>query len=467
MVDRSRGIAGPRRIGLRPGRLLVQRIGVPTGRDGDVHVSGLPPGLTFDRATGAIRGSTRAVGWHRIAVDGEDAGGRWRDQLELVVGDDICLTPPMGWNSWNAFGIAIDEAEVRRQALALLDTGLADVGWTTVNVDDGWQGERDRRGRLQPNAKFGDLGRLCDDLHALGLRVGIYSSPGPTTCGGMPGSAGHEAEDARAFADWGFDYLKYDWCSAGPLDDGTPVEVIAAPYARMRDALDRVGRDIIYHVCEYGFGAVWSWARERVGANAWRTTGDIEDDWESVDRIGFGQADLARFAGPGGWNDPDMLVVGRVGGGWYQPIHDTHLTPDEQRSHLGLWALLAAPLLLGCDITTLDSATLEMLGNREALAINQDPLGRQARRIASFGTTEVWRKDLADGSAAIGMFDRGQGGTIGFAWRELHLARPTAVRDIWSRRHLDADDGLQVWLPPHGSILLRLEPGTARAVAPD
>jgi alpha-galactosidase len=427
-----------------------------------VRLIGLPPGIMFEPGTGGLRGSTRAVGSHRVAIEGEDANGPWRNGLELVVGDDICLTPPMGWNSWNAFGISIDETEVRRQALALLDTGLADAGWTTVNIDDGWQGERDRRGRIHANAKFGDLGQLCGDLHALGLRVGIYSSPGPTTCGGLPGSAGHEAEDARAFAEWGFDYLKYDWCSAGALDDETPIDVIAAPYARMRDALDRVDRDIVYHACEYGFGAVWSWARERVGANAWRTTGDIEDRWESVDRIGFGQADLAPYAGPGGWNDPDMLVVGRVGGGWYQPIRDSRLTADEQRSHLGLWALLAAPLLLGCDVTALDADALAMLRNKEVIAINQDQLGRQARRIATIGSAEVWRKELADGSSAIGVFERGEGGSVGFAWPDIGLSRPATVREVWSGRHLEVDDGLQVTLSRHGSIIWRVAPNRAR-----
>jgi alpha-galactosidase len=394
-------------------------------------------------------------------VTGESVEGPWSDTIMLVVGDAISLTPPLGWNSWNAFGVAIDEDEVRRQATAILHTGLADRGFTTVNIDDGWQGERDRRGRLQPNAKFGDLGRLCDDLHGLGLRVGIYSSPGETTCGGLPGSAGHEIEDAVSFAGWGFDYLKYDWCSAGPIDDGSPVDVIAAPYARMRAALDRVERDIVYHVCEYGIGEVWAWARDMVGANAWRTTSDIEDTWASVEGIGFGQADLAPFAGPGGWNDPDMLVVGRVGGGWYQPMRETRLTPDEQRSHLGLWAMLAAPMLLGCDLTALDGQTLAMLQNEEVVAVNQDALGHQARQVRASGSFEIWRKDLADGHAAIGVFNRGDGGAVGVDWREIGLAAPANVRDLWAGRDLDAPTGIGATLPRHGSMLLRVSHGDA------
>jgi alpha-galactosidase len=456
MWNRDRHLGGPIRMGLRPGRPFVHRVGLPSGGRGRLRASGLPPGLSYDVAAGVIRGRTDRNGMHAVAVSGEDGGGHWVDVVELIVGDAICLTPPLGWSSWNAFGIAIDEGEVRRQAAALVETGLADAGFTTVSIDDGWQGDRDHHGCLQPNGRFTDLTGLCDDLHDLGLRVGIYSSPGPTSCGGFVGSAGHEAEDARSFARWGFDYLKYDWCSAGPIDDATPIETLAAPYARMRDALDEVDRDIVYLVCQYGIGAVWAWARDRVGANAWRTTGDLEDSWASVEGIGFGQANLAPFAGPGGWNDPDMLVVGRVGGGWYQPIRETRLTAHEQRSHLGLWAMLAAPMLLGCDVAALDEETLGMLRNVEMIAVNQDVLGRQARRVLTRGSTEVWRKDLADGSVAVGVFARGEGGTFGLEWREAGVGRPSGVRDVWTQRDLDIEDGLEVSLPRHGSALLLL-----------
>ena len=407
-----------------------------------------------------ISGRAEATGTHRVTVTGDGPGGPWTESLDLVVGPDICLTPPLGWNSWNGFGTNVTEADVRRAADELIGRGLADRGWVHVNIDDGWQGGRDRGGRLQPNDKFGDLKVLCDDLHALGLRVGIYSSPGPTTCGGFAGSAGHEVEDAESFAAWGVDYLKYDWCSAGPIDDDTPLETQVAPFARMRAALDRVDRDIVYHVCQYGFGKVWTWARDRVGANAWRTTGDIEDRWESIDRIGFGQAELAPYAGPGGWNDPDMLVLGRVGGGWYRPMHPTLLTPDEERAHLGLWVLLSAPLLLGCDLTVLDSATVELAANREVLDVHQDPLGTQASRVKVDGRIETWRKEASDGSSVIGLFNRGDSPSVAtIEWQALGLAPPIAVRDLWTQRDLDAPVGFESTLPPHGSVLLRLRPG--------
>jgi alpha-galactosidase len=420
----------------------------------------LPHGLRFDAAAGVIAGRAEVTGSHRVAVDGEGPGAPWIETLDLVVGDDICLTPPLGWNSWNGFGTSVTEADVRRAADELIVRGLADRGWVHVNIDDGWQGGRDRGGRLQPNDKFRDLKALCDDLHAVGLRVGIYSSPGPTTCGGFAGSAGHEVEDAKSFAAWGFDYLKYDWCSAGPIDDDTPLETQVAPFARMRAALDRIDRDIVYHVCQYGFLKVWTWARDRVGANAWRTTGDIEDRWESIDRIGFGQADLAPFAGPGGWNDPDMLVLGRVGGGWYRPMHPTLLTRDEERTHLGLWVLLCAPLLFGCDLTVLDAATVELAANREVLDVHQDPLGRQAIRVKVDGGIETWRKEMSDGSSAIGIFNRADGpAAAAVEWRALGLSGPVVVRHVWEQRDLNAPVGFETTLPAHGSVLLRLRPG--------
>jgi alpha-galactosidase len=457
MTDGGARLGGPRRVGIRPGRPFVHRLPLGDEHATGVEVLGLPEGLAYDAETRVIAGRTRASGDHVVLVTGDGSSGMWVDRLELVVGSEICLTPPLGWNSWNCFGVNVTEADVRRAADVLVGSGLADLGWAYVNIDDGWQGRRDRRGRLHPNDKFDDLASLCSDLHALGLKVGIYSSPGPKTCGGFEGSAGHESDDARAFAAWGFDYLKYDWCSAGPIDDETPIDELTAPYRRMREALDGVDRDIVYHVCQYGFGKVWEWARSRVGANAWRTAGDIEDTWESVERIGFGQVDLAYFARPGGWNDPDMLVLGRVGGGWYQPERDTRLTGDEQRTHLTLWALLAAPLLLGCDLAALDQATLDMLLNQELLSLHQDSLGRQACRVGSDGSIETWRKELADGSSAIGLFNRGSSPVRATVdWGLLGLSSARIVRDVWNHRDIDTSRGWDGILPAHGSMLFRV-----------
>ena len=451
-------LGGPRRIGLRPGRPFVHLVGVSGPVDG-LDVAGLPPGLAFEPSRRVIAGRTTAIGRHEVRITGEAAAGRLAESIELVVGDTICLTPPVGWNSWHAFGPAVTEDDVRRAASVLVESGLAARGWTTVNIDDGWQGTRDRGGRLRPNERFRDLRSLCDDLHGLGLRAGIYSSPGPLTCGGFPGSAGHEAEDAASLAAWGFDHLKYDWCSAGGHTDDQPLETWTVPYLAMREALDGVDRDIVYHVCQYGLGEVWRWARARVGANAWRTTGDIVDTWDSVAGIGFGQADLAEFAGPGGWNDPDMLVVGWVGGAWGRPLEPTRLTPDEERTHLGLWVLLAAPLLVGCDLARLPGPTLELLSNPELLAIQSDVLGRQARRISVAESLEVWRRPLADGASAIGVFNRGDcPTTAGIEWRAFGHRAESAARDVWAQRDLEASGGWHGRLPAHGSVLLRVGP---------
>lgn len=454
-------LGGPRRIGLRRGRSFVHRIGVPDVERVGLHVAGLPSGLRFDATSTSITGRTDARGEHRVAITGGRDEGSWAETIDLVVGDEICLTPPLGWNSWNVFGPTICEADVRRAAIFLLESGLADLGWTYVNIDDGWQGDRDRRGRLHPNEKFGDLAVLAADLHAAGLKIGIYSSPGATTCAGFRGSLDHEIEDASTFADWGIDYLKYDWCSAGSHTGDLSIDELAAPFARMRSALDRVDRDIVYHICDYGWGEVWTWARDRVGANAWRTTGDIEDTWESVDRIGFGQSGLESFAGPGGWNDPDMLVLGRVGGAWSKPVRGTNLTQDEQRTHVGLWVLLSAPLLLGCDLTALDPGEAALIANPEVLAVHQDPLGFQAHRVRVDGSVETWRKDLADGSIAVGAFNRSDAPIVaGLAWSEIGLGAPAVVRDLWTRRDLDAPIGWQAVLPPHASTMLVVWPAT-------
>ncbi len=455
MVEAS-PLDGPRRLGIRPGHPAVFRLSLAAGSASAVRVSGLPDGLQFDPSARIVRGRTRVRGNHALTISGEGKSAPWTDRVVIAVGDDICLTPPLGWNSWNSLGPAVSEEDVRRTAAVLVSSGLADRGWAYLNIDDGWQGGRDRRGHLQPNGKFSDLKALCADLHELGLRVGIYSSPGSTTCGGFEGSAGHELDDALSFGAWGFDYLKYDWCSAGPIGDDTPVADLAAPYERMRVALNRVDRDIVYHISQYGFGNVWEWARGRVGANAWRTTGDIVDEWPVVDQIGFGQAAISAYSGPGGWNDADMLVVGNIGGAWNRPIEPSRLTPNEQRTHFGLWVLLSGPLLLGCDVTRLDVDTTAMVSNRELLAIHQDALGESARRRKASGYLEFWCKTLADGSVAVGIFNRGATTAVaGVAWAELEMRPARAVRDVWAQEDVDAGEGWQGTVPSHGSVILR------------
>jgi alpha-galactosidase len=358
----------------------------------------------------------------------------------------LARTPPMGWNSWNKFAENVDDKTVREIADALVATGLRDAGYVYVNIDDGWQGVRDSHGVLQPNPKFPDMARLAQYVHSKGLKLGIYSSPGPKSCAGLSGSYGHVAQNARTWAAWGIDYLKYDLCSGEAFY--RTYEGVRAVYQQMGAALQATGRPIVFSLCEYGRFDVGVWAR-KVGGNLWRTTGDISDDYATMAAIGFDRTAPAQNAGPGGWNDPDMLEIGNEG-----------MSADEYRTHMSLWALLAAPLLLGNDVRNMTPQTQAILANPEVIAVDQDPLGRQAQRALRNGTTEVWIKALADGSSAVGLFNRSMApATVSVEWSELGLGLDPLLRDLWQR----ADDPhrgnrFSAEIPAHGVILLRVRP---------
>jgi alpha-galactosidase len=376
----------------------------------------------------------------------------------------------LGWNSWNCFASAVTAEKVRAAADAMVKSGLSNHGWTYINIDDFWevnpkskdptlQGpERDDRGYILPNPRFPNMKELVDYVHALGLKIGLYSGPGPLTCGGCIASYQHEEQDAQQYGAWGFDYLKYDWCSYGDIAPKNPkLDDFKKPYVVMRAALDKVPRDILFSFCQYGMGNVWEWGAE-VGGNSWRTTGDITDNWGSMSGIGFGQDTPAPYAGPGHFNDPDMLVVGKVG--WGPSLHDTHLTPNEQYTHISLWCLLCSPLLIGCDMTQLDAFTLNLLTNDEVLEVNQDPLGKQARRVAQDGTLEVWAKPMEDGSIAAGLFNRDETPkTVTAKWSDLKLSGKMRVRELWRQKDLGTfDSQFQTEVPRHGVVLVRLFP---------
>src|ERR1051325_5956200 len=314
--------------------------------------------------------------------------------IHPVKDNGLARTPPMGWNSWNKFAGRIDDATVRGIADAMAANGRKDAGYVYINIDDTWEGYRDKQGNITANKKFPDMKALADYVHSKGLKIGIYSSPGPNTCAGYEGSFAHEEQDAKTYAAWGIDYLKYDWCGARNLYTD---EEMRAVYQVMGDALLKSGRPILYSLCQYGRADVWKWGAD-VGGNAWRTTGDIRDAWDSMTKIGFAQDELAPWAEPGHWNDPDMLEIGNGG-----------MNNDEYRTHMSLWALLAAPLLAGNDLRDMKPEILKILTNRDVIAIDQDPLGRQGRRLRTDGDVEIWTKALAGGSLAIGVFNRGAG----------------------------------------------------------
>ncbi len=398
-------IHGPRITGGTPGRpflFLVPATGQAPLR---YAAENLPEGLSIDAKTGIISGSLKEAATTVVELTVTNQLGSAKQELSIVGGQHkLALTPPMGWNSWNCWAGAVNDGHVRAAADAMVRSGLAAHGFQYVNIDDCWEGKRDANGEILANEKFPDMKALADYVHNKGLKLGIYSSPGPKTCAGFEASWKHEQQDADSYAKWGVDYLKYDWCSYGQMAPNPDRAALMKPYQVMRRALDRCHRDIVFSLCQYGMGDVWKWGAE-VGGNCWRTTGDITDDWGSMSGIGFGQAGHAPYAGPGHWNDPDMLVVGKVG--WGPSLHQTRLKPWEQVTHITLWSLLAAPLLIGCDMSQMNDLTLALLTNSEVIDVNQDPLGKQARRVAQVGQTEVWARPLFDGTTAVGLLNRG------------------------------------------------------------
>jgi alpha-galactosidase len=362
----------------------------------------------------------------------------------------LAATPPMGWNSWNHFHSKVDDATVRAQADAMVSSGMRDAGYMYVNIDDTWEGERDAQGVIHANSKFPDMKALADYVHGKGLKLGIYSSPGLKTCAKYEGSYGHEEQDARTWAQWGIDYLKYDLCSfrdqmkQAPSPEAAHKMMVDA-YTKMHDALVKTGRPIVYSLCQYGNDAVWRWGAS-VGGNAWRTTGDIGDRYQSMERIGFSQAGLSKYAAPGHWNDPDMLEVGNGG-----------MNVDEYRTHMSLWALLAAPLLAGNDLSTMTPETVSLLTNREVVAIDQDKAGTQGERIWAEGPMEVWARSLADGSKAVALFNRHPGPMdMHVDFRQLGVNGPARIRNIWDAKDLASASEFSATVPGHGVVLLRV-----------
>jgi alpha-galactosidase len=364
--------------------------------------------------------------------------------LHKVPSNGLAKTPPMGWNSWNKFRSLVDDATVRTIADAMVSSGMKDAGYVYINIDDTWEGDRDAQGNIRSNTKFPDMKALAAYVHSKGLKLGIYSSPGPNTCAGYEGSYGHEEQDARTYAAWGIDYLKYDWCGARNLYTN---EEMQAVYQKMGEALRATGRPIVYSLCQYGLADVWKWGPE-VSGNLWRTTGDIGDRWDSMSRIGFGQDDLAPWAAPGHWNDPDMLEIGNGG-----------MTDTEYKTHMSLWSMLAAPLIAGNDMRTMTPAIHDILTNREVIAIDQDPDGKQGKRVSKSGDQEIWVRELKGGAVAVALFNRASAdAAMAVTWADIGFKKvPHHIRDLWAHSDIDSHDPkYSVTVPGHGVMLLRV-----------
>ena len=454
-------INGARVFGVRPGHPVLFTIAATGDRPMTFAAVGLPEGLSLDRETGRISGSTEKRGTYVMTLSAKNALGTANRDMRIVVGDEIALTPPMGWNDWYTFTSSITDKDVRAAADAMVATGMINHGYSYVNIDDCWMVSpgspdpeiggtpRDAVGNLLPNKRFPDMKALTDYIHSKGLRAGIYISPGPKTCGGYEGSYGHEAQDAKQFANWGFDFLKYDFCSYSTVWKGNTLEEHKRPYILMGYLLKRQDRDMVFNLCQYGLANVWEWGGQ-VGGNSWRTAGDIGANPAGYS-VGFTLDGREKWVGPGRWNDPDYINIGYLGS-------PTLLTPNEQYTYVTLWSLLAAPMIFSGDMTKLDDFTLSLLMNDEVIEVNQDPLGKQAHRVAQHGDTEVWAKDMEDGSKAVGLFNRGEmQSKVTVRWSDLAIAGTQRVRDLWRQRDiglLSGSFGTQV--PRHGAVMLRL-----------
>lgn len=465
-------INGPGIFGVRPGHPFLYRIPATGDRPVTFATETLPDGLKLDSQTGQITGSLGKAGDYVVTLHAKNAKGSAEKRFKIVVGETIALTPPMGWNSWNHYAGRVSAEVVLANAMAMVTSDLINHGWTYLNIDDTWQGQRGGKfNAIQGNAKFSDMKKLCNDVHALGLKVGIYSTPWVTSYANHPGGSAENPEgawskptiekrgnvnkkilpwaigkysfatnDANQWAEWGIDYLKYDW---NPNEEPETREM----YGAMRQS----GRDVVFSLSN---STPFTNAPALTKfANCWRTSGDIKANWNSMGSKGFGQDKWLPYCSPGHWNDPDMLEVGT------KEKNQPGLTPDEEYTHITVWCLASAPLLLGNDLSELNEFTLNLLENDEVLAVNQDSLGKQATTIAKDGDLRVMAKDLEDGSKAVGLFNTGSNGvaTVTVKWSDLKISGKQTVRDLWRQTDLGKfDKGFSVAVAPHGAEMVKI-----------
>ena len=470
-------INGPKIYGCRPGSPFLYRIPATGDQPMTFGADGLPEGLVLNPETGIIAGTVMARGEFAVTLKVSNAKGSAERPFKIVCGETLALTPHMGWNSWYVWENHVTQQIMQDAAEAMVANGMADHGYMYINIDDCWsvkpgatdptlQGEeRDKKERVNSNPRFPDMKALTDHIHSYGLKAGIYTSPGPLTCADHVAAYRHEQQDVERFVEWGFDFLKYDWCSYGKIAKDKILEEFQKPYRQISAILAKQPRDIVLNLCQYGMGGVWTWGKE-VGGNSWRTAGDLGGSFEKIGvalfRDGFdlyAQGELHKYGGPGAWNDPDYLLLGFLSN-WKGQTVPTPLTPNEQYSHVSLWCLLAAPLIFSGDVTRCDEFTLGLLTNDEVIDVDQDVLGKPGRRMAKDGDLEVWARELEDGALAVGLFNRGEGvKTVRAKWEDLGISDPRKVRDLWRQKDLGVFEGaFEAVVARHGVVLVRMGP---------
>lgn len=464
---------GPKIYGAHPGHPFLYRIPCTGERPMKFAAKHLPDTLQLDPETGIITGTTPPQGEYVIDFTANNSHGKSTRVFKLEAGDTLSLTPQMGFNDWYSFYNRVTEDLMRRAADNLVASGMADAGYQFVNVDDCWMGDRDAAGNIQGNPNFPDMKALADYIHSKGLKAGLYTSPGRRTCAGYTGAFEHEAQDAAQFANWGFDFLKYDWCSyrqiatATNLADpdiphygkGKPTqEGMQYPYRKMGALLQAQNRDMVFNLCQYGMGDVWNWGRE-VGGQSWRTGGDLGFELNRIFDVAVKNAKIGSHNGPGGWNDPDYIQIGWVGAArGMSQSKPSSLTATEQYSFMSLWCLLPAPLFFSGDITHLDDFTVNILCNSEVIDVDQDPLGKSAHLVTLNTNAFLLVKELEDGSLAAGLCNRSTNTVqITAQWTDLGIQGSRYVRDLWRQKNIGRyHDQFSAMVPPHGVVLVKV-----------
>jgi alpha-galactosidase len=470
-------INGTKIFGVRPGSPLLFKIPATGKKPLKYEVLNLPSSLKCDSKTGQITGVLINPGTYTVKFKVTNEIGSAQQEFKIVCGDNLALTPHMGWNSWYVWENHVTDKIMREAANAMVNSGMIDHGYMYVNIDDCWAARpgskdstlqvepRDENGMVNSNKRFPDMRALTDYIHAKGLKAGIYTSPGPLTCAGHTGAYGHEEKDVDRFVEWGYDFLKYDWCSYDNIGKRDSLSDLKKPYLLISKILKKQKRDIVLNLCQYGMGSVWKWGKA-VGGQSWRTADDLGGSFEGIAtalfRDGFdvySRDSLHLYAGPGGWNDPDYLLLGYLSN-WKGKTVPTPLTPNEQYTQVSLWSIVAAPLIFSGDITRLDDFTLALITNDEVIDVDQDPLGKPGFRVSKNGDAEVWKRQLEDGSYAVGLFNRGENEiNVTADWKDLGISGDQTVRDIWRQKDIGRfTDKYTGTVGRHGVIMLRIRP---------